>query len=304
MNVISERFYDIPAAQRWGSIRPVAKGWSQDQKYYIERNDGARLLLRVSASAGFEAKQREFQIMQQVARLGVAMSIPLEFGRCNGGSEVYSLFTWIDGVAADEFVPTVSVAEQYRLGVAAGRILRRFHTIAAPENQVSWEARMLKKFAGHQERYQSCGIQVAGDEAALAYIREQLFLLKDRPQVWQHGDFHLGNLIVTPERSVGVIDFNRWDYGDPYEEFYKMMYFTRESSISFARGQLEGYFPEGVPEDFFALVALYLADVILFSVAWAVPFGPADVAGMLRRAEMVLGDYDHFRTAVPRWYQS
>ena len=30
--------------------------------------------------------------------------------------------------------------------------------------------------------------------------------------------------------------------GDPYEEFYKMMMFSRELSVPFARGQIYGYF--------------------------------------------------------------
>ena len=37
--------------------------------------------------------------------------------------------------------------------------------------------------------------------------------------MYQHGDFHPGNLIYMENGEIGVIDFNRWEVGDPYEEF-------------------------------------------------------------------------------------
>ena len=58
-------------------------------------------------------------------------------------------------------------------------------------------------------------------------FRKQLPLLQQRPVVYQHGDFHVGNFIYLPTRQVGVIDFNRWDFGDPYEEFYKLQFFKK-----------------------------------------------------------------------------
>ena len=59
----------------------------------------------------------------------------------------------------------------------------------------------------------------------ISYLEKQLPLLQQRPVVYQHGDFHVGNFIYLPTRQVGVIDFNRWDFGDPYEEFYKLQFF-------------------------------------------------------------------------------
>jgi len=91
-------------------------------------------------------------------------------------------------------------------------------------------------------------------------------LLKNRPQTYQHGDFHIGNLIVTPDNTLGVIDFNRWDYGDPFEEFYKMMLFSRELSIPFAMGQINGYFENRVPNNFL-ICWLYIL-LMLYYFLW------------------------------------
>lgn len=190
----------------------------------------------------------------------------------------------------------------YRIDKGWSSDEKYFHSVPAPEDQEDWEERMIKKFDHHLERYKKSGIKVPNDKYALMYIKENLHLLKNRPQVFQQGDFHVGNLILTPDDKLGIIDFNRWDYGDPYEEFYKMMMFSREASIPFARGQIYGYFADEIPEDFFKLLALYLADVSLYSVVWAVPFGEKDVNNMLKRAEMIFSDFNNFNTVVPTWF--
>ncbi len=109
--------------------------------------------------------------------------------------------------------------------------------------------------------------------------------------------------MVTPNNTLGVIDFNRWDYGDTIEEFYKMMVFSRELSIPFAIGQINGYYENGVPKDFFDILSLYVADVILFSIVWAIPFGDREVKGMIKRAEMILEDYNNFKNTIPKWFK-
>lgn len=293
---------DIRFSNSWVTVEPVSKGWSRDKKYYIEDSSGQRFLLRLSDSGTYEKKRKEYEMMKEVCKLGITMSIPVDFGQCDDGKCAYSLLTWIDGVSAEEVVQTLSKAEQYKLGIDSGRILKKFHSISAPEGIENWESRMVRKFGTHLERYKACGINVQNDELALQYIKDNLYLLKDRPQAYQHGDFHLGNLIATPQNTIGVIDFNRWDWGDPFEEFYKMMLFSREVSIPFAKGQIDGYFENRIPDNFFNLLALYVADVILFSVVWAIPFGTREICGMIKRAEMILSDYDNFNTTLPKWF--
>ena len=292
---------DIAASATWSLIKPIDKGWSRDKKYYIESNSGERYLLRLADAKYSEAKQREYQVMAGVAKLGLNMSQPLDLGVCGEGQYVYTLLTWVEGLPLDEVVTTFSNEAQYKLGAKAGVILRTLHSIPAPPEQECWEQRMCRKIALHLEKYRACGIQVAGEEHAMQYIEQNLSLLAHRPQVFQHGDYHVGNLILTSDGSLGVIDFNRWDYGDPWEEFYKMMLFSRELSIPFAKGQLHGYFGGEAPDLFYRLLALYLADVILFSVVWAIPFGSDEVEGMVKRALMVMDDYATFRTHRPSW---
>lgn len=291
---------DIPVLADCEKITKVEKGWSRDRKYYVENSSGERLLLRLSDMELYGNKEQEYRAMQRASSLGIRMSQPIDFGLAGG--YVYTLLSWIDGTDAGEAIPVLPDERQYAYGVEAGRILRRFHAIAAPDAVEDWERRMRAKFSYHLQAYRDSGIRVPHDGSAISYIDSHMSLLKDRPQVFQHGDFHTGNLIMTPRGELGVIDFNRWDYGDPYEDFYKLGLFSREVSIPFARGQIDGYFDRDVPDDFFPLLALYLADVILYSVVWAISHGEEEVAGMLRRAEMILRDYDHFHRDVPAWY--
>ncbi|GAE07071.1 hypothetical protein JCM10914_3278 [Paenibacillus sp. JCM 10914] len=137
----------------------------------------------------------------------------------------------------------------------------------------------------------------------IQYMEDYRYLLKSRPRTFQHGDYHVGNLVVSSVGQLGVIDFNRGDYGDPWEEFNRITW-DAGLSPSFASGRIHGYFNgEEVPESFFRLMALYIASNQISSIHWAIPFGDQEVQGMLERAREVLGWYDGFRSCIPNWYQ-
>ena len=102
--------------------------------------------------------------------------------------------------------------------------------------------------------------------------------------------------------SLGVIDFNRWEVGDPYEKFYKLECFGVEASTAYCAGQIDAYFAGNVPENFWKALAVYSAHAALFSIVWAEPFGARDVSEMKARAVRIIRDYDFFRTLVPKWY--
>jgi len=298
---VKKMILDKTLINAYNKVHKINKGWSADEKYYIESKNGKKFLLRVSPIKYLNNKEEEFNIMKDIYNLEINMSKPIDFGICNRGQNVYILLSWIEGKALDEEIISFSEEKQYDIGYEAGQILKKIHSISAPDGQEDWEQRMLKKINYHLEEYKKCGIEIKNDNKAIEYVKDNLHLLKNRPQTFHHGDFHVGNLILTYNNKLGVIDFNRWDYGDPYEEFYKMMLFSRDVSIPFTKGQIDGYFDEKVPKDFFKILALYLADVILYSVVWAIPYGEDDVNTMLRLADMIFADYDNFNSVVPKW---
>ena len=60
-------------------------------------------------------------------------------------------------------------------------------------------------------------------------ITANRYLLKDRPQVYQHGDYHIGNMMIDHNGQLHVIDFNRNDYGDPWEEFNRIVWCAQKA---------------------------------------------------------------------------
>ena len=278
---------------------PIDKGWSGDKKYCAETASGERYLLRVSPIERKEARERMFAMQQEVAALGVPMCLPLAIGVCPEG--VYTVQSWIDGEDAEPLIPTLSEAEQYRHGVEAGRILRRIHSISAPADQPEWEPRFNAKMDRKIRMYTECPIKFEGADRLIAYIEKNRGLLRDRPQTYQHGDYHVGNLMLSEGRVV-VIDFDRYDFGDPWEEFNRIVW-CAQTAPRFASGMVDGYFEGDVPVKFWRLLALYICSNTLSSVPWAIPFGERQVKVMLDQARDVLNWYDGMTRIVPRWYR-
>ena len=292
---------DIPGFEAFVTVQLVEKGWSEDEKYYIETAQGQHLLLRVSDVDTYDRKQEEFAHVQQVAALGVAMSQPLSFGRCDDGKAVYSLLTWCDGAEAGEVLPTLPVEKQYALGVQAGQFLQKIHSLPAPADLENWADAFNHRLDSRLIRYRDCGLTFPGDEAVVAYIEANRHRLHGRPQCYQHGDYHVGNMIISPAGELFIIDFNREDFGDPWKELDRLVW-SAAASPHFATGQLIGYFDGPPPQEFFALLAFYIAANILSSLPWAIPFGQQEVAVMLAQAQDVLGWFDNMKSPTPTWY--
>ena len=278
---------------------PVEKGWSSDKKYCVTDENGTRYLMRVSDCSQYDSKLSEFQMMEKVAALGVPMCRPLEFGTCEEG--VYSIQSWIDGTDAEKIIATLSENEQYVYGMEAGQILRSIHSIPAPETQEDWEIRFNRKMDNKIKKYQECPLKYEGGEAFLHYIDENRYLLKNRPQSYQHGDYHIGNMMIDHNGQLYIIDFNRNDYGDPWEEFNRIVWCAQKSPL-FASGMVNGYFDGEVPLEFWKLLALYISSNTLSSLYWAIPFGQGEVDTMVNQAAEVLYWYDNMRNPIPTWY--
>lgn len=294
-------FNHIPGSNNWNIIKLIDKGWSDDKKYYIKTVDGRELLLRISDITQYENKKKEFESLKLLMSIDALMSRPIDFGICNNGKLVYSLLTWINGEDAEVILSQLHDKEQYYLGIQAGIFLKQMHKVPAPKSLPSWAERFNRKIDIKISNYKSCDIYFHGAEEMIEHIEHNRHLLLDRPQYFQHGDYHVGNMIITPKKELGIIDFNRMDYGDPWEEFNRITFCVSASPI-FASGYINGYFDNKVPDLFFRLMALYIATNQLSSIPWAIPFGEKEVNIMLNQAENILRWYDNFKTYIPNWY--
>lgn len=294
-------YLGIEQSKNWKSIVPISKGWSSDKKYLIKTNIEEKLLLRLSDIGQFDTKKKEYDIIKKYAGLDIKMSEPIEFGVCNDGRSVYMLLTWIEGQDLETVLPELPEREQYRIGRQAGEILKKIHSIPLDEKDIPNETKKAKKLL-QLSRYEESKVRIDGDETAIRYVKENIDSIWKKSPVYMHGDYHPGNLIYMSDGTIGVIDFNRWEIGDPYEEFYKLESFGIENSISYCIGQIDAYFNDAIPKEFWIALAVYVAHASLFSIKWAEKFGQEEIDGMVKRCRMAFEDYDDFKTVIPKWY--
>lgn len=79
-------------------------------------------------------------------------------------------------------------------------------------------------------------------------------------------------MVISLQGDLSIIDFNRHDYGDPWEEFNRMVW-SAAVNAHFATGQLHGYFNGKPPADFFMLLVFYVSVNTISSIPWAISFG-------------------------------
>ncbi|CAM2903589.1 aminoglycoside phosphotransferase family protein [Paenibacillus sediminis] len=293
---------DIPRLN--GSrITPIEKGYSTDKKYLVEYSDGRKELLKLFDISELDAKKQEYSILEQMIGLDVKCSLPIDIGELESSPLGYMLLSYVDGQDALEVLPAYSESVQYMIGLEAGQQLRKIHQLEAPQEIPSWYERKIAKHRRYVDRYYQCGIRVIHDNKLLSFIDRHADLMKDRPNLFQHDDFHVGNLIVKDEVLSGVIDFNRYDWGDPIHEFLKVGMFSSEVSVPFANGQIAGYFNGEEPgEEFWVLYSLYMAMSVLSSVVWIQKVSPDELDFMLDRLNRVIQDHNDFDSVRPKWF--
>ena len=279
---------------------PITKGWSGDQKFCVTAEDGQKYLLRVSDITAYERKKAEFEFMQNVAAAGVPMCEPVEFGSCEDG--VYLLLTWIDGKDLDAVLPNLPACEQYALGLRAGKILKQIHSVEALPDCAKWGADYGRNTDDKIAQYKSCGMRFQGDDLFLGFIEQSRPLLNRAfPMCRTHGDFHVCNLMLSPQNKLRVIDFEKHGTSTPVHAFQSIK-FSANISPQFATGQVHGYFEGEPPEDFWALFAFFMAATNIHALPWSMRFGQKEIDFAHELLATILRWHDDFRNPVPTWY--
>lgn len=278
----------------------IHKGWSDDRKYKVTMEDGQTYLLRLSAGQQRERKGLEFEAIRQLSHLQWLTVRPIQLGSHEG--EVCFLQEWIEGEDAGQVIPGLPENDQYSYGREAGLILKTIHRLPAPPDLPSWDQRFNDKIDRKIKSYQACPLKLKNDRRFMDYIQANRHRLTGRPQSFQHGDYHIGNMMVERGGRLRIIDFDRWDYGDPWEEFNRLA-FTAELSPSMASGILDAYFEDRIPPDFWPLLAFYLSVNALSSLTWAQSYGQAEVDRMQELADRVLDWHKGMTQERPSWYQ-
>lgn len=281
----------------------IKKGFSSDDKYLIHMQEGNnKLLLRMFNIEEMELKKAEYSILKRMQDYNISCSQPISIGEA--GNRGYMITSYIEGKDAEEEISTYSDPEQFNIGMEAGKELRKMHQLSAPDHIPSWYSRKVEKHRNYIDAYLACEVKVKNDQEIMHFIDDNIHLMKQRPNLFQHDDFHLGNIVVNNKKFAGVIDFNRYDWGDPIHEFLKIGIFSREVSIPFSIGQIRGYFNNKEPdEEFWRLYSLYLAMCVFSTVIWTLKTIPDNINEMLDKVYLFLEDHDYFSRLKPKWYR-
>ena len=293
--------FNIPELKKFSKITKINLGWSLDEKFYLENSDGDKFLLRISDLSILDRKKEEYNFLKEISKLGFLMNEPVSFGISLDDNKVYMILKWVEGFQAKDKIFLLDKRKQYDLGTKSGRILKRIHSLPVKKNLINWEERYNQKTDKKIYYFKECGIEIPFQNKILDYIEENRSLLKNREQTFNHGDYHVGNMIISPENDLGIIDFNRFDFGDPWDEFNRIIW-SAQSSELFASGQINGYFDNEVPEKFFRLLAFYMAVNSLASIPWALKFGNQEIKIMMNNINYMLDTYDNFESYIPNWY--
>lgn len=299
-----KELYDIPNFINWRVIEKINKGWSADSKFYIEDYYGNKFLLRISDIAEFYNKKKEFEFIKKCNKLNFSMSQAIEIGICNNENNIYMLLTWVEGSSLNDVLSNFTVQEQYALGLQSGKILNEIHSIKLENPHDCIVENKKSKILTNLARYENSINRVEEDQLAIDFVKNNIEKINLLSPVYKHGDYHVGNLVLTPLNKIGVIDFNRCGYGDRYEEFQRIQSFDIEVSIPFSIGKIHGYFNGNPSIEFWDILAIYVAYTSLSSIVWAEKFGQNDIDGMKRRCLNAFDDYDNFNTVIPKWYKS
>lgn len=295
-------FRDIPGSEGWLDVIPVNEGWSGDEKYRVVGENGRQLLLRISPAEKAARRRGEFETLRRV-NAQVAANIPqaVDCGTCQGGA--YTLLIWVPGRPAEEVLPELTADQQADLGAQAGWIARMLHNVPAPEGVEDWQVRFSRKMTRKVEQYRACPIKIPECADFAAYVRENGRLIEGRGNRFQHGDLHVGNMVVDNGLHLGLVDFDRMDWGDPWEEFNRITWSVQCSPV-FASAMVKEYFGGEVPEAFWRLLALYMASNQLSCIPWAVPFGQEQVDVMIEQCRQVRAWYPGaYGDGAPVWFR-
>lgn len=294
-------FRDIPGSENWLDVIPVNAGWSGDEKFHVTDENGRALLVRISPAERFERRKSEFETLKHLNdRIDANIPQALGFGNCTGG--IYTLLTWVEGKPAEEVLPALPREQQSLLGKQAGEIARCLHRLPAPEQTEAWPSYFLRKMTRKAEQYQNCLIQISECGDFAAYVQENAHLLQGRQSFFQHGDLHVGNMVISDRMELGLVDFDRMSWGDPWEEFNRITWSVQCSPV-FASSMLRSYFDGAVPDSFWRLLALYIASNQLSCIPWAIPFGEEQVRVMIDQCREVRAWYPKdYGQGVSAWY--
>lgn len=291
--------HDLIQRENWIKIEPLTKGWSKDIKFYIEDIHHQKFILRISDASLYDRKLKHFNLLKEIQELKINTPEPIEFGKLDDG-RVYMILSFLDGEDAEKKVPTLNEKEQYLLGKKAGNILKKIHSIPIA-TESTWYDIYKAKIPRKISKAKDAPIKHKHLDVFIDYVLNHMHVVENNPMRLQHGDYHVGNMVVTKNLELGIIDFDKMDIADPIDDFKPFVWNVKKSSV-FETGLIDGYYDNNIPDSFFKVFALYAAESCIGHIQWAITFGDEEVKTAIEVADQVYEWYQGFSLTIPTWY--
>ena len=277
----------------------ISKGYSEEIKYKVKADKN--YFLKISPLSFFKKKELELKYISDLKNeMKFSKLVEIKYE----SNSILSLYEWIDGVDFRDYVTQLTDKELYQFGIQAGEFLKKIHSISIEEYSDNWEEYYVQKSMKKIDSFRMANIYFLEIETFINYIQIHQYLLQDRPISLCHGDFHVGNMMIDLEtKELVIIDFGSLEIGDPMEELNRMIW-NAQLSEEFATGLINGYFNgKNIPDEFWKLMAYYMACDVVGSIPWAVNYGNDQLITMLERAKLVLDWFDDFERMIPKFYK-
>ena len=157
------------------SIESLNKGWSRDKKYIIT-TDKDKYLLRISDISLYEKKKKQFELLKRLEELDINCSRPIGFGKYDEHS-IYMVLSYLEGEDAEKVIPTLLDKEAYKLGIEAGKVLQKLHSIPVPEVDYTWKKKYEEKIPRKIKALKECEYKLPLEEFLIDYFISKSYLM-------------------------------------------------------------------------------------------------------------------------------
>ncbi|SDJ15702.1 aminoglycoside phosphotransferase family protein [Salimicrobium halophilum] len=290
---------EIPIVQKADNIQTLTKGFSYDEKYVIDE----QYLLRIFSSDTKHSRRKEFETIHQLSTYSNYVPEAIAFDTLKESDKSYMILSYLPGTDGEVALNHLMDEEQYSTGFEAGRELKKLHTLPAPSDYPTWFEVKQRKISKYFKELEKIDVDQGLKAMLENYIKERECLMENRPNRFQHDDFHPSNIVIENKRFSGLIDFQRMDWGDPIHDLQKLGFFSKQVSVPFTNGILDGYH-EGkeISDSFWELFIFYSAVHIVSALVWGEKRSPEQYELLYERSLEVLRDHEDFNRIVPKWY--
>jgi aminoglycoside phosphotransferase (APT) family kinase protein len=200
---------------------------------------GRCLLVKFRVAADAEERfRRVARIAAEVRRVGLLTPAVLAVGRSGDDDEAYAVHEWIDGQDAEDYLAGADQTATCGFFTRLGRVVAALHRI--PTAGLPVVDPPLPRAAGDLAAAYDRGLIGDAEAAAASHL-----LHRHRPSGryagLAHRDLHLPNVLVTPDGTVGLLDFDHSGGGDPLEDFVKLRCWVFEDDAAKADAFEAGY---------------------------------------------------------------